>query len=85
MRLFPDYIYLFKLTLLLRCQTQDSPVLVVQSDECLTGDQEVTDDPRRVQQHSFMEIDHDIFSTVNLSLQEGQLSVSGKKMHTSTG
>ena len=41
--------------------------------------------PRRVRQHSFMEIDHEIFSTVILSLpliQEGQLSVSGKRMCT---
>ena len=36
-------------------------------------------------QHSFMDIDHDIFSTVILSLpliQEGQLSVSGERMCT---
>ena len=36
-------------------------------------------------QHSFIEIDHEIFSTIILSLlliQEGQLSVSGEKMHT---
>ena len=35
--------------------------------------------------HSFMEIDYEIFSTVILSLpliQEGQLSVSGKRMST---
>ena len=35
------------------------------------------------QQHSFMETDHEIFSTVILSLppiQEGQLSVSGSRM-----
>ena len=41
--------------------------------------------PRRGQQHSFMEIDHEIFSTVILSLpliQEGQLSVSGERMCT---
>ena len=34
-------------------------------------------------QHSFVEIDHEIFSTVILSLplnQEGQLSVSGERM-----
>ena len=39
--------------------------------------------PRRGRQHSFMEIDHEIFSMVILSLlliQEGQLSVSGKRM-----
>ena len=42
-------------------------------------------DPRRGRQHSFVEIDLEIFSTVILSLpliQEGQLSVSGKKMCT---
>ena len=36
-------------------------------------------------QHSFMEIDHEIFSVVILSLpliQEGQMSVSGKTMCT---
>ena len=42
-------------------------------------------DPRRDQQHSFLEIDHEIFSTVILSLllmQDGQLSVSGERMCT---
>ena len=41
--------------------------------------------PRRGRQHSFVEIDHEIFSTVILSLplfQEGQLSVSGERMST---
>ena len=41
--------------------------------------------PRRGQQHSFVEIDHEIFSTDILSLpliQEGQLSVSGERMCT---
>ena len=41
--------------------------------------------PRRGRQHSFVETDHEIFSTVILSLpliQEGQLSVSGEKMCT---
>ena len=41
--------------------------------------------PRQGRQHSFVEIDHEIFSTVILSLplfQEGQLSVSGKRMCT---
>ena len=36
-------------------------------------------------QHSFVEIDHEIFSTVIPSfslIQEGQLSVSGKRMCT---
>ena len=39
--------------------------------------------PNQGLQHSFMEIDHEIFSTFVLSLpllQEGQLSVSGKRM-----
>ena len=42
-------------------------------------------DSRRGQQHSFMETDHEIFSTVILSLlliQEEQLSVSGERMCT---
>ena len=41
--------------------------------------------PRRGRQHSFVKLDHEIFSTVIPSLpliQEGQLSVSGEKMCT---
>ena len=41
--------------------------------------------PHRGRQHSFVKIDHEIFSTVILSLpliQEGQLSVSGERMCT---
>ena len=41
--------------------------------------------PRRGWQHSFVEIDHEMFSTFILSLpliQEGQLSVSGERMCT---
>ena len=41
--------------------------------------------PPRGRQHSFAEIDHEIFSTVLLSLpliQEGQLSVSGERLCT---
>ena len=41
--------------------------------------------PHRGWQHSFVEIDHEIFSTVILYLpliQEGQLSVSGERMCT---
>ena len=56
-----------------------------QLDACPTGDQEVAELTLPDQQHSFMEIDHDIFYTVILSLplvQEGQLSVSGKRMST---
>ena len=44
-----------------------------------------TNNPRRGRQHSFVEIDHEIFSMVILSLpliQEGQLSVSGERMCT---
>ena len=42
-------------------------------------------DPRRGRQHSFVEIDHEKFSTVILSLpliQEEQLSVYGQKKCT---
>ena len=49
-----------------------------------TGDQEVANH-RQDRQHSFVEIDHEKFSAVILSLpliQEGQLSVSGKRMCT---
>ena len=50
------------------------------------GDQEVLRfNPRRGRQQAFVEIDHEIFSTVILSLpliQEGQLSVSGERMCT---
>ena len=45
-------------------------------------------DHRRVQQDSFVEIYCEEFSTVILfpqQIQEGQLSVSGKRMCTSTG
>ena len=41
--------------------------------------------PCRGRQHSFVEIDHEIFSTVIFSLplmQEGQLPVSGERMCT---
>ena len=41
--------------------------------------------PRRGRQHFFMEIDHEIFSTVILFLpliQEGQFLVSGERMCT---
>ena len=36
--------------------------------------------PRRGRQHSFVEIDHEIFSLP--LIQEGQLSVSGERMCT---
>ena len=60
------------------------PASVAQMDACPTGDQQVTGSI----QHSSMEIDHRIFSKIILSLlliQEGQLSVSGERMCTTTG
>ena len=68
---------------------QDVPTSVAQLDVHPTGDQGVVClIPARVWQHSFIKIDHEIFSTIILSLpliQEGQLSVSGKSVRTSTG
>ena len=58
---------------------------MAQLDARPTGDQGSGFDPCRGRQHSFMEIDHEIFSMVILSLlliQEGQLSVSGERMYT---
>ena len=55
----------------------EKPASVAQLDARPTGDQG--------RQHSFLEIDHEIFSTVILSLpliQEGQLSVSSERMCT---
>ena len=51
----------------------------------MTGDQEVSDSTPPGRQHSVMEIDHEILSTIILLLlliQEGQFSVSGKRMCT---
>ena len=48
-------------------------------------DHDETFNPRQGRHHSFVEIDHEIFSVVILSLlliQEGQLSVSGERMCT---
>ena len=55
---------------------------VVQLDAQSIGDQVVGLTPAKV---GFVEIDHEIFSTVILSLpliQEGQMSVSGERMCT---
>ena len=55
------------------------------SDARPTGDQKVAGSTPLGQHHSFVEIEHEIFSTVILSLpliKEGQLSVSGKRMCT---
>ena len=51
---------------------------MAQLDPRPTGDQEVAGSTPPGRQHSFVEIDHEIFSTVIFSLpliQEGQLSV----------
>ena len=62
---------------------------MAQSDVCPTGDQEVAGSvPARSSNISFVEMDHEMFSTIIVSLpliQEGQLSVSGERMCTSTG
>ena len=58
---------------------------VAQLDEHQTGDQEILGQSPPSQQHSFVEIDHEIFSSVILSLpliQEGQLSVSDERICT---
>ena len=68
--------------------TATEPVSVAQSDACLPSDWRPGGrgfSPRRGRQHSFVEIDHEIFSTVILSLpliQEEQLLVSGERMCT---
>ena len=52
------------------------PALLAQSDACSTGDQEVSVQSPQGPQYSFVEIDHEIFSVVILSLaliQGGQL------------
>ena len=61
------------------------PASVAQLDMHPTGDQKVGGLTLPGRQHSFVEIDHEIFSMVILSLpliQEGQLSVSGERMCT---
>ena len=61
---------------------------VAQLDAQPTGDQEIVGSTPLGWQYSFLEIDHEIFSTVILSLlpiQEGQLSVSGEKNVHNTG
>ena len=58
---------------------------MAQLDAHSTGDQEVAGSTPACWQHSIMEIDHEIFSVVILSLpliQEGQLSVSGERVCT---
>ena len=58
---------------------------MAQLDTRPTGDQEVVGSILPGQQHSFMEIDNEIFSVVILSLpliEEGHLSISGESMCT---
>ena len=81
------HIYLYrKLELILSSETTGLPASVAQLDapsDWRPGGRGFN--PRRGRQHSFVEIDHEIFSTVILSLpliQEGQLSVSGERMCT---
>ena len=62
------------------CVNQKVPGSVAQSDACSTRGQEVA---APVRPYSFVEIDHEIFSTVILSLpliQEGKLSVTCERM-----
>ena len=61
------------------------PAMVAQLDARPTGYQEVAGSTPPGRQNSFMVIDYEIFSMVILSIpliQEGQLSVSGKRMCT---
>ena len=55
---------------------------MAQLDAHATGDQEVAGSTRPGLQQNFVEIDHEIFSMVILSLliEEVQLSVSGERM-----
>ena len=58
---------------------------MAQLDARLTGDHEITGSTPPGRQQFCVQIDHKIFPTVILSLpliQEGQLSVSGKRMCT---
>ena len=57
--------------------------LLAQLDAHLTGDQEIAGSTPTMSVNFFVEIDHELFSTVILCLpliQEGQLSVSSKRM-----
>ena len=65
--------------------TKLGPASVAQLDAHLTRPGGREFDPCQARQHSFMEIDHAIFSRVILSLPlipEGQLSVSGERICT---
>ena len=61
------------------------PTSVAQLDARPTDDQLAAGSNPPGRQHPFVEPDHEIFSTIILSLpliQEGQLSVSGERMCT---
>ena len=58
------------------------PASVAQLDARLTGDQEVAGfDPRRGWQHSFVEIDHEIFSLPSTDLRRAVVSFWRKNVH----
>ena len=64
------------------------PVSVAQLNACLTDDQVTGSILHKVWHYSFLEIDHEILSTVIppiLLIQEEQLSVCGEGMCISTG
>ena len=71
---------------LLGCKTPNSTASVAQLDARPTQViRRMQVPPQLGRQHSFVEIDHEIFPTVILSLsliQGGQLSVSGERMCT---
>ena len=61
------------------------PASVAHLEARHTGDQEIVGSTPPGQQHSFVKIDHEIFSMVVLSLllsQEGHLLVSFERMYT---
>ena len=63
---------------------KDKPGLVVQTVACLTADPGIAN-LIKAQSHTFIEIDHEIISTVSLLLlliQEGLLSFTSKSMCT---
>ena len=86
--IFPCHcaVYMYNIMILQKPLSQFLPASVAQLDapsDWRPGGRGFN--PCRGRQHSFVEIDHEIFSTVILSLpliQEGQLSVSGERMRT---
>ena len=87
LKIFPMHLErIFRKTLLVQITRKIKPASVAQLDapsDWRPGGRGFN--PRRGRQHSFVEIDHEIISTVILSLpliQEGQLSVSGERLCT---